>query len=409
MFSIYILIALVATINALNNGLGLTPQMGYNSWYDLYMSPDDNTVRQTVKAMKDTGLYAAGYRYVNLDDGMVTSRDPNTHVLIPDPKFPKGFKSLSDHIHSQGMLFGIYTDRGPKTCGGRPGSQGYEQLDATTYAAWGVDYVKEDSCNAPSDDHAAAYKQYATMRDALNATKRSIFFSLCGWYPWYAPVGRSLGNSWRTGPDDSNWPGILQNIDLMAPLWSYSGVGGWNDPCLLLGRDSQGNYAVTELQSRAQFSMWAVMASPLLLSQNIRNLSSYQLATYLNAEVIAVSQDRMGRQGMRLVGGNLWPSADEASDDNSEAAAARANIWGRPLADGSWAFVFINAENATSVALTCGLQCFSETGWGPNQPLTVRDLWLGQNLPSTTPGQGIKALLVPNGGVMMYRVKPILN
>jgi alpha-galactosidase len=150
--------------------------------------------------------------------------------------------------------------------------------------------------------------------------------------------------------------------------------------------------------------MWAVLASPLLLSQNIRNLSAYQLATYLNREVIAVNQDRMGKQGKRLVGGNLAASSSSMGN-----AGWRANVWGRPLADGSWAIVFVNAEPTKSVALTCDLACFNETGWDAGQALTVRDLWLGQNLPHTTPQQGLKAVLVPNGGVAMYVVKPILN
>jgi hypothetical protein len=162
-----------------------------------------------------------------------------------------------------------------------------------------------------------------------------------------------------------------------------------------------GQDAVTELQSRAQFSMWAVMASPLLLSQNVRNLSTYRLQTYLNLEVIAVNQDKMGKQGKRLVGGDLSAS--------STTAGWRANVWGRPLADGSWAFVFINAEPSKSVALTCDLACFNETGWDAKQPLHVRDLWLGANLAPTTPQQGIKTVLAPAGGVMMYVVKPILD
>ena len=111
------------------------------------------------------------------------------------------------------------------------------------------------------------------MRDALNATGRPILFSLCGWNPWYAPVGKSLGNSWRIGPDDTNWNGVLTNIDINSDLAKYAGPGGFNDPCLLLAEDINGKQRITELQSRFQFSMWAMMASPLLISGNIRNMS----------------------------------------------------------------------------------------------------------------------------------------
>lgn len=139
-------------------------------------------------------------------------------------QFPSGIKALADAVHAAGFKFGIYTDRGTKTCGGRPGSFGYEQLDASTFAAIGVDFLKEDSCYA-ADSPDVAWPQYAKMRDALNATGRPIYFNLCGWHSWYAPVGAALGNSWRTGGDDQNWPGILSNIDIASELAQYASPG----------------------------------------------------------------------------------------------------------------------------------------------------------------------------------------
>jgi len=278
--------------------------MGYNSWYDVQMGPSAELVEATAQAMASNGLQAAGYKYINLDDGIVqTTRDANGN-LIPDPKFPQGFIGLADFLHAKGYLFGVYTDRGPITCGHRMGAQGNEAKDAAWYAAQGIDYVKEDSCAAPSD-HQTAYAQYAAMRDGLNATGRSLFFSLCGWNEWYSPVMRALANSARIGPDDSNWNGLLVDIDDMLTLNPYAGPGAWNDPCLLLGEDQNGNAAVTELQGRFQFTAWAVLAAPLLLSQNVRNLSSYRLETYLNEEVIGVNQDIFGRQGQLLAGGHV--------------------------------------------------------------------------------------------------------
>jgi len=288
------------------NGLGTTPPMGYNSWYDWTCNMSEKQLMASVDAFVAKGFPALGYKYFNLDDCWASSRHPNG-TLIADPKFfPSGtLKPLADYVHSKGMLFGTYTDRGPQTCAGRPAAQDHEAIDAQTYADWGVDYLKEDSCHA-TQDHEQAFAQYGKMRDGLNKTGRPIMFSLCGWNDWYSPVGSTLGNLWRIGPDDSNWPGVLTNIDINAALSANAGPSkGWNDPCLLLAADWQGKLRQTEQQTRAQFSMWAVMASPLLISANVLNMSAMTLATYTNKEVIAVSQDPLGEQGTRIVGGSL--------------------------------------------------------------------------------------------------------
>ena len=173
------------------------------------MSPSEDGVRATVQAMIDNGLVAAGYTYLNLDDGIVNADRAANGDLVPDSKgFPNGWQPVADFIHSKGMKFGIYTDRGTQTCGGRAGAFGYEEQDAAFYAANGIDYVKEDSCGG-SQDHQTAYTEYAKMRDALNKTGRQMFFSLCGWEAWYSAYCHALGNSCRIGPDDSNWAGVL--------------------------------------------------------------------------------------------------------------------------------------------------------------------------------------------------------
>jgi len=181
-------------------------------------------------------------------------------------------------------------------------------------------------------------------------------------------------------------------------LWPFAGPGGWNDPCLLLGRDNGGKEAVTDQQGRAQFTMWAIMASPLLLSQNVRNLTQFQLDTYLNKEVIAVSQDPMGRQGQKLFGGDL-------SDGST---GTRMNIWGRPLQDGSWAIAFINANPTTAMTAVCAGTCLNATGWDSSQVLIVRDLWKKMDLPRTTVKNGVGVSgLVKNGGVALFRITPV--
>jgi len=445
--------------------------------------------------------------------------------LQADPKgFPNGFRPVADYLHSVGLKFGVYTDRGTQTCGGRAAAFGHEAQDAAWYAKNGFDYVKEDSCNAVQD-HSTAYHEYSLMRDGLNATGAPIVFSLCGWEKWYAPVGAALGNLWRTGPDDTNWAGVLTNLDIISPLAPFAGPGGWNDPCLLLGHDSTGRPAVTDVQGRAQFSMWAIVAAPMLLSQDILNWTAYQVETYTNAEVIAVGQDELGKPGYRLVGGPLSPGGDgntpltvgacagttsQQWKYNSPAASfltnvasnqcinvddcgndlilfdcvttggtcagpssyaneeftfsggamqsamgnlcvtnggdgqqtmlapcgvkgqtwsyiaarqtiedgagncltagtlnnAAANVWGRQLADGSWALAFINAGPA-AVDLACDATCLAVTGWEPEQVLAVRDLWGKQNLPPVNGSTGIAVSgLAADGGIALFRVTP---
>jgi alpha-galactosidase len=178
------------------------------------MAPSEGHVRAVAQRMVDLGLVKLGYTYLNLDDGIVeVERDANGD-LIPDRKgFPNGFSALAADLGALGLKFGVYTDRGTQTCGGRAGAFGHEAQDAAFYARNGILYLKEDSCNA-SQDHQTAFAEYAAMRDGLNATGVPIFFSLCSWEAWYAPVGHALGNSWRTGPDDINWHGVLGNVSV---------------------------------------------------------------------------------------------------------------------------------------------------------------------------------------------------
>jgi alpha-galactosidase len=330
---------LISAVSGLDNGLGRLPQMGYNSWYDLECTSamNETTLMRTADAMVTKGFVALGYRYLNLDDCYIAlinkGRLPNG-TLYPDPKaFPSGMKALADYVHSKGMLFGLYTDRGTKTCAGRAAAEGHEVEDAMTYARWGVDYLKEDSCNA-KDTEATAFEQYGKMRDGLNATGRKIFFSLCGWHDWYAPPnpalnytgGKSLGNSWRIGPDDGSWGNAMKNVDANAKLAPYAGAGGFNDPCLLVSANHAGKSAYTLDQSRAQFSLWAVMASPMLISGTVLGMSAGVEAIYTNREVIAISQDSLVKQGVRIVGEDLFLSEEEEEENKGPHLTAAALV-----------------------------------------------------------------------------------
>jgi alpha-galactosidase len=305
--------------------------------------------------------------------------------VADDVAFPHGIKYIADYVHSKGLKFGIYTDRGTKTCAGRPGSEGYEKKDAQTYASWGVDYLKEDSCYA-SSDHNTAFQQYGLMRDSLNATGRDIYFSLCGWNSWYAPEGWSLGNSWRIAGDCNTWPNVQNAIDVNVPLTNYAKPGGWNDPDMLIGSDPSTAAHLSQAQSRTMFSLWAVMAAPLLIGSNIRSLNAWDLQTYSNTEIIAVNQDPAGKQGVRLSGGNLVNGASSY------------NVWGRKLQDGSAVLNFLNNNNKTAEDITCEGACFTALGFKSTDQLKVRDLWSHSDIGTITAGSGYTAKAVPENG-----------
>lgn len=190
----FLLLLLCSVASALDNGVGRTPVLGFNSWNDLRCEGMNETnILAVFTAFERLNLTSFGYRYVNLDDCWAAEARAADGSLVADPtRFPHGIRYLSDVAHSKGLKLGIYTDRGEFTCQRRPGSYGHEAQDAQTFAQWGIDYVKEDSCFA-SSDHATAFAEYAKMRDGLNATGRPIVLSLCGWNSWYAPVGQSLG------------------------------------------------------------------------------------------------------------------------------------------------------------------------------------------------------------------------
>ena len=212
------------------------------------------------------------------------------------------------HAKSRGLKVWGYTDRGTALCSGvdRTGSLGREALDAAWFAARGIDFIKEDSC-AATDDHEAAFAEYALMRDGINATGRPMIFNLCGWNPFYAPVGHALANSWRIGPDAAQWSTILVNLDFSSDVWRFAGPGGFNDLDMLGGCTVFG--PMSSLQRRAQFVAYAMAASPLVLSVDVRSLAPEDLETYSNAEVIAVGRDPLGRASQRLLGADLERSS----------------------------------------------------------------------------------------------------
>ncbi|CAA2974131.1 alpha-galactosidase 3-like [Olea europaea subsp. europaea] len=280
----------------LGNGLAKTPQMGWNSWNFFGCNINEKVIKETADALISTGLAKLGYNYVNIDDCWSEPSRDSEGQLIPDPKtFPSGIKALADYVHSEGLKLGIYSDAGAFTCQKRPGSLQHEYDDAVLFASWGVDYLKYDNCfNLGIDPE----ERYPPMRDAINATGRTIFYSLCEWgVNDPALWAGKIGNSWRTTNDiNDSWASMTEIVDINDKWAAYAGPGGWNDPDML----EVGNGGMTYQEYRAHFSIWALMKSPLLIGCDVRNMSAETFEILSNEEVIAVNQDHLGVQGRKI-------------------------------------------------------------------------------------------------------------
>lgn len=279
----------------LDNGLALTPQLAFNTWNKFGCNINEGLIREVADAIVSTGLSTYGYKYVNLDDCWQVSRDANQEIVADPKAFPSGIAALANYVHSKGLLFGLYTDLGTATCAGRPGSLGYEFIDANTYAKWLVDYVKVDNCNT---DGSTPEKRYPVMRDALNSTQRQIFYSMCEWgYDDPSLWAPGVGNSWRTTTDIyDSWKSLLVNLDDNAELWPYAAPGGWNDPDML----EVGNGGMTDDEYRSHFTLWSIMKAPLIIGCDPRTMSAATYNTLTNSEILDINQDSLGRQARRV-------------------------------------------------------------------------------------------------------------
>jgi alpha-galactosidase len=365
------------------NGLALTPPMGWNSWNRFACNIDEATVRAVAEAMVTSGMRDAGYACVVVDDCWQGPRDARGFITAYAERFPSGMRALADYVHSLGLKFGLYSDAGRTTCAGRPGSQGHEFQDAMTYAEWGVDCLKYDWCATGTRD---AEEAYALMADALRATGRDIVFSICEWgqnRPWL--WAEKVGNLWRTTGDIADrWDGIdrwmhgvLVIVDRNEPLWPYAGPGHWNDPDML----EVGNGGMTVSEYRAHFSLWAMMAAPLIAGNDIANMDESTREILTNREVIAVDQDRLGVQGRRV-----W------RDGGRE-------VWVKPLAGGERAVLLFNrGEEPAEIEAT-----WEMLGLPESLRLRVRDLWRHHDLP---PARGRVSARVPAHDVVMLRLAP---
>jgi alpha-galactosidase len=357
-------------------GLALTPPMGWNSWNKFGCNVDEQMIRQIADSMASTGMKDAGYKYVVIDDCWHGGRDSSGFVYPNPQRFPSGMRALADYVHSKGLKFGIYSCAGNKTCGGHPGSRGYEYQDALTYAKWGVDYLKYDWCNTTG---LSAVGAYATMRDALFAAGRPIVFSLCEWgdnQPWN--WGKDIGHLWRTTGDITNrfdgevnhgtWSswGVMKIVEMRKDIRSYAGPDHWNDPDMM----EVGN-GMSLNEDRAHFSLWCLLAAPLIAGNDLRTMSKETIGILTNREVIAVDQDSLGIQGYKF-----------DSKDSVE-------VWVKPLMNDEWAVCFLNRSvDVKKIDFDWSKNIvtddFSKRVLNPNYNVyKIRDLWKKKNLGDT--------------------------
>ena len=365
------------------NRLAATPPMGWNSWNRFGCNVNEKVVRDTADAIASNGMKEAGYQYVVIDDCWHGARNADGFITEDRTRFPSGIKALADYVHERGLKFGIYSDAGTKTCGGRPGSQGHEYQDAIQYGRWGVDYLKYDWCSTGSRN---AEEAYALMADALRSTGRDIVFSMCEWgtsKPWL--WASKIGNLWRTTGDITDkWEGkhgyslgVATIVDLNEPLWSYAGPGHWNDPDML----EIGNGGLSDVEYRAHFSLWAMMAAPLIAGNDVTKMSPATQQILLNRDVIAIDQDRLGVQGHRI----------QKEGD--------AEVWMKPLADGGRAVLLWNRG---AKPIDIGVDR-AKLGVSGAQRLKLRDLWTHKDGGTVSDAFHAK---VPAHGVVMISLRP---
>ncbi|SCU89907.1 LADA_0F00496g1_1 [Lachancea dasiensis] len=374
------------------NGLGLTPQMGWNNWNSFACDVNEDLLLGAAEKLAALGLQDLGYKYVILDDCWSAGRSENGSLLPDSGKFPHGMKYVADYLHERDMLFGMYSSAGEYTCAGYAGSLGYEQADADSFASWDVDYLKYDNCfnRGQFGTPLISYNRYKTMSDALNKTGRPIFYSLCNWgqdltFYW----GSGISNSWRVSGDiypffdrpDSRCPcdddeydckyagfhcSIMNILGKAAPMGQNAGVGGWNDLDML--EVGVGN--LTDDEEMAHFSMWAIVKSPLIIGANLDDLTPTSYSILNNPAVIAVNQDPAGSPAVRV-----WR---EKVSDTDKYGRGEIQLWSGPLENGDQVVAMLNGGAKPRPMNATLLDVFPESEEGTAEhdgEWAVYDLW----------------------------------
>ncbi|WP_026705712.1 glycoside hydrolase family 27 protein [Flavobacterium soli] len=359
-------------------GLANTPPMGWNSWNTFETHIDEKLVKETADIMVASGMAAAGYNYIVLDDGWMTRERDKDGNLVPDPiKFPSGMKALIEYVHSKGLKFGLYNCAGTKTCAGYPGTRGYEYQDARFYASLNIDFLKYDWCNTQG---ITAKEAYTTMSNALKTAGKPIVFSLCEWgdnQPW--EWGEPIGNLWRVSGDiypcfdcehkhPENWSswGVMKIVEMRKDIRKYSGPDHWNDFDML----EVGN-GMTFAEDKSHYTMWSMLASPLIAGNDFRKMTKETLSILTNKEIIAINQDKLGIQAFRY-----------SSEDGIE-------TWVKPLSDGNWAITFLNRSDVTKkINFDFKKHIIKDADFNleanfEKQTFKIKDLWKNKELGTT--------------------------
>jgi alpha-galactosidase len=377
--------------------LALTPPMGWNTWNKFSCNVNEKLIRDAADALVSSGMRDAGYTYIVIDDCWHGERDSLGFIHESPEHFPSGMKALADYIHSKGLKFGIYSCAGAKTCAGKPASRGHEYQDAITYASWDVDYLKYDWCYA---EDLSAQGAYTTMRDALYSAGRPIVFSLCEWgnnKPW--AWASSVGHLWRTTGDISavfdgtvkhdGWSslGAMYILDLQEGLRKYAGPGHWNDPDML----EVGN-GLSDSENRAHFSMWCMLAAPLIAGNDVAGMSKEVKDVLTNKDVIAVDQDSLGIQAFK------YSSADSLE------------TWFKPLNGGDWALCFLNRKSTpVEVKFNWKDHVIADPDFNYKPEFlkakySILNLWTKKEAGTTVQPLNVT---VPSHDVAMYRLKKL--
>ena len=357
--------------------VGATPPMCCNSWNTFGCNPSESLVKGVADAMVSSGMAAVGYQYVNIDDCWMSGRDGSGNLQWDTSKFPNGIPALATYVHGKGLKLGIYETPYSTTCAGKTGSGGHEAQDAKSFASWGIDYLKFDDCRGP-------LTSFATMHDALVATGRPIFYSINPVYgagscvpPNCSVDELKICNMWRIGFDiNASWSSFTGLIDIDKPLSQYAGPGHWNDPDMLeVGRGMSAD------EDKSHFGMWAMLAAPLIAGNDVRSMNAATKAILTNADVVAVNQDPLGKQGKLVAtqGGNLEVWSKELSGTNTRAVAFFNRSGGSASMSVTW----------TQIGLPAGAA-------------TVRDLYAQKDLGSFT--DMYMATGVPSHGIVMLKV-----
>jgi alpha-galactosidase len=363
-----------------DNGLVRTPPMGWNSWNHYHDHFDDKTVREMADAMVSSGMAAAGYQYIIVDEGWSSTRDANGHI-IGNARFPD-MKALADYVHGKGLKIGIYTSPGPDVCGGYTGSMGHEEEDAQTFANWGYDYLKYDWCGARriyQPTQADLQGAYQKMSMALAKTGRPIVFSLCeyGWGDVWNWGTQSGGNLWRTTHDISDHWESMQTIGFaQLAIQEHSTPGHWNDPDML----EVGNGGMTSDEYRTHMSLWALLRAPLLAGNDLRTMTDETKSILMNKEVIAVDQDPAG-----------LPVHRTTPEGTSEVLL-------RPLANEAVVVGLFNRDTSPSPISFRWDSLNLKAGLG-GKTLIARDLW--KHEPIAVTGSSYTATVPPHGVVLI--------